>query len=515
MRIALLPLDDRPCNLAFPQKLAAMGGIQLAIPPAELLGRFRTPGDGRRLAEWIVAKASSVDILIASIDMLAYGGLVASRTASVHADEALRNLDALRKAKAMNPSLKTYAFNVIMRLSISATDKGILRYWALLHERCQIVEEPRDLLRFDDIPRALLMDFISARERNHAVNLKSIEMVGGDIIDYLILPQEDAAERGLHKAEQERLYAAIARNGVEDRVAVHNGTDEAAVVLLARALNEWAGVSPKVGRFYSRPGGERVVALYEDKTVGENIASHVRAIKGRLVSAESTDLILAVHTPKGRQRDLCMEAPDSADTALVGPESAACGSEAGAFATSGPQADDQLDAFAAKVSRLAGQGRLVGVLDIAYGNGGDAALIDALAERMDLCSLAGYAGWNTASNALGTVLSQLSIYSLFKDRPGAEEANVAFTVERLLDDYLYQAVVRRKINERLEGLGIDRWNLGEDFSRVEGWVVEEMDREIRAFVARLSERSSCLTGLQYRVRLPWPRTFEVSVDVRL
>lgn len=517
MRIALLPLDDRPCNFAFPQKLAAIGGIRLEIPPAELLGRFRTPGDGRGLAEWIVATASTVDVLIASVDMLAYGGLVASRTPNVGVDEALGNLSALRKAKAANPSLKTYAFNIIMRLSISATDEEMLRYWALLHERCQVVEEPRGLLKFDDVPRTLLMDFIAARERNHAVNLRSIEMVDEGIIDYLVLPQEDAAERGLHKTEQERLRAAIARSGTEDRVAIHNGTDEAALVLLARALNEWAGESPRVDRFFSRPGGEQVVALYEDRTVGENIAGHVRAIGGRLAPAqnagEGADLILAVHTPEGRQRDLCMEAPRGADGDRTRPGS--CGSEAGSSVLSGPQADGHLDVFVSKVSRLAGQGRLVGVLDIAYGNGGDADLIDALTQRMDLCSLSGYAGWNTASNALGTVLSQISIYNLFKDRPGAEKANLAFTVERLLDDYLYQAVVRRRINDRLEALGIDRWNLGEDLSRVEGWVAEEMDREIRAFATRLSERSSRLAGLQYHVNLPWPRTFEVSVDVCL
>ncbi|MDR2068579.1 MAG: DUF4127 family protein, partial [Spirochaetaceae bacterium] len=32
MKISLLPLDSRPCNTLFPQKLAAIAGLSLNMP---------------------------------------------------------------------------------------------------------------------------------------------------------------------------------------------------------------------------------------------------------------------------------------------------------------------------------------------------------------------------------------------------------------------------------------------------------------------------------------------------
>ena len=76
--IALLPLDNRPCNLQFPAQIAAIGGAQLLAPPVNRLGQFNQRADCDALRAWL-DDLPEVSALIVSIDMLAYGGLVASR----------------------------------------------------------------------------------------------------------------------------------------------------------------------------------------------------------------------------------------------------------------------------------------------------------------------------------------------------------------------------------------------------------------------------------------------------
>ena len=92
-RLLLLPLDDRPSSVRFPVQIGALAGAAVITPPIALLGRFTQPADvdgvHRWLRDWLLdprgrATASPsvppIDALIVSIDLLAYGGLVASRT---------------------------------------------------------------------------------------------------------------------------------------------------------------------------------------------------------------------------------------------------------------------------------------------------------------------------------------------------------------------------------------------------------------------------------------------------
>ncbi len=110
LRIALVPLDDRPVCLQYPTMMAPLAHAEVVAPPIELLGRFTTPGDTDAIARWLRAQDwRTFDALIVSTDMLAYGGLVASRVHAVDADTALRRLDVLdeiRKAHATLPDLR-------------------------------------------------------------------------------------------------------------------------------------------------------------------------------------------------------------------------------------------------------------------------------------------------------------------------------------------------------------------------------------------------------------------------
>ncbi len=86
-RIFLVPLDNRPAAGQFAQMIGAMASIQVVMPPYETLGRFVQPGDPEAILSWLEAQSfSDVPAAIINTDMIAYGGLIASRTNRNKAD---------------------------------------------------------------------------------------------------------------------------------------------------------------------------------------------------------------------------------------------------------------------------------------------------------------------------------------------------------------------------------------------------------------------------------------------
>jgi len=183
-RIILVPLDDRPVNLRMPRLLAEMVGYELVTPPRELLGHFKTAGDPEAIGAWVLGQVvEPVDCAVLSLDMLAYGGLVASRGANVRT--------------ALAPHLTIYAFNVIMRLSITARSDETARYWELVRrysELSGVVAEGGDaqaaaeLRQLEQqIPAAVLGEYLAVRGRNHQINQRAIEEVAAGNLDMLVL----------------------------------------------------------------------------------------------------------------------------------------------------------------------------------------------------------------------------------------------------------------------------------------------------------------------------------------
>lgn len=109
-RVLLVPLDDRPPSLQWPVRLGAIAGATVVTPPREMLGRFTTPGRPGAIIEWLRGQdLASFDAAIVSLDMLVYGGLVASRAiGSATADEVLARVEVLRELSRQAPRLKLY-----------------------------------------------------------------------------------------------------------------------------------------------------------------------------------------------------------------------------------------------------------------------------------------------------------------------------------------------------------------------------------------------------------------------
>ncbi|HUS81362.1 MAG TPA: DUF4127 family protein, partial [Armatimonadota bacterium] len=212
-RVLYVPLDDRPCNAKWPRMLASVVDFELIMPPDELLGRYNTPGNPAAIAEWLMRSRGRIDAAVVSLDMLAYGGLIASRSLNTPTEVAMDRLRVLDVLRGHLGDASILAFNVIMRLSITADSPQTAQYWQLMREWTELSYQVHALSRPDleerlrtlerSIPGEVIDRFEAARRRNHAVNMRAVQYVADDIVDFLALTQEDAAQYGPHLPEQQ------------------------------------------------------------------------------------------------------------------------------------------------------------------------------------------------------------------------------------------------------------------------------------------------------------------------
>lgn len=494
--LLLLPLDDRPITAAYPPLLAAVAGEQVLLPPLDLLGHFLTPGNGPALADWLAASAPACRAAVVSLDMLAYGGLIASRTPATAAGEALRRLEALRAMKVRNPALRIYGFNVIMRLTITGTDaetraawRDIFRY-SVLRDRAERLGDDaaaRELVEvIASIPPRLLQAYLEARARNHAVNRAAIDLLSDGVLDALTLVQEDTAEAGLHVTEQEALRERIRDRAAGREWRLYPGTDEAALTLLAHCLLREAGLELPAAVHLRDALAAEHPARFEDLPLRQTVARHLEAVGGR--EAE-TGLPVGVHTFEPPQPDFFelppLASPDWETVLRVFPSS-------------------PLQSWLAALG-----GHDMAIADVAYCNGGDPHLLDALLADGRYWALEGYAGWNTAGNTLGTVFAHAALRRVAQAR-GVTTAMAAAhdraLLIRLLDDGLYQPVVRAGLMRRAEESGYAPLNLTAAAPAVEAWV----DAALQALWRELRDRYPLPVTAPFRARLPWGRLFEVE-----
>ena len=126
MAIIFVPIDNRPCTMIFPMQLAEIGGYEIKIPPENLLGRFKNRGDSNEILNWLYENTKKEDILLLSLDMLVYGGLVASRNMNNSTSECEENAKKIEEFLKTKPASKVIVFSSIMRTLPTFTNEKIL-----------------------------------------------------------------------------------------------------------------------------------------------------------------------------------------------------------------------------------------------------------------------------------------------------------------------------------------------------------------------------------------------------
>lgn len=516
--VVLLPIDDRPAVGQFAQMIAAVADHQVTMPPREMLGRFTQPGDTAKLGEWLKTQDySKVDALVVSLDMLAYGGLVASRANNATLDAAVEKLEFFRWFKKKYPRVPVYVFSTIMRVAPTAmaqtraTHDKIAR-WAELMDRVpktgeQKLADELTLLK-RELDAAVIRNYLAARQRNLQVNLAALELYREGMIDTLVLLQDDAREYGLHRQDQAKLRERLQQLNLETKIPIYNGADEGSLALVSRAILDKYSSQVRVAVVYSSEKGKTVIAPYEDQPLRFTVESQLRAAGGVLVGEnESPDYKLFVNAPETNQ--------------------------------------SEFNQFVGKLLAELKAGRHVALADLLFPaphySGADERLIEVLKREKLFDLFAGYAAWNTAGNTLGTAIPQATLRVFYRKKLNdvleraarTQVAQLEFLLHRFVGDYLYHDVVRPVVNQRLRAAAKDgtvTYELTPElYAQVNRDVEEQLRPQIESFFndyfkdrtyplafQRGSERVLKVTGLKdVKIYLPWARTFEVVVELKL
>jgi hypothetical protein len=472
-----------------------VAGLELAMPARESLGWFTQAGDREAAAGFLLEVEAQR--FVVSLDMLCFGGLVASRRPDTGLADALARLESLRELRRRRPEAQVYGFSVITRLGKTVTSPSdleehlLLRAYSVLLDRMQRLGDDgaeAELARVRErLGREPLEAYLEVRRRNHAVNRAAVELAAEEVLDYLVLAQEDAAPEGIHIPEQLALRDQMEEFRLGSRATVISGADEMGMLLLARQAAAAAGGGVRMSVDYASAAGAEVVPDFETRPLRETVEGQVAIAGGDLATPLEADAILFVHTPVDRQGDIA-EAPPPGQS---------------------PRLALQADSVAERVEAASAAGRVVGLADAAYCNGADPEMVAALRRTKVLGALRGYAGWNTTANTTGTVIGQLTLGTAGGppgERGGARQRHLA---GRLADDYGYQSVVRPRAMERARLAGANPYALGEAWEDLEGFVSAELEpiaHELYSEVA--GEDESPWVGIS----LPWRRLFEVEVS---
>ena len=489
--IVFVPLDDRPVTLQLPVMLGEIAGDPVVAPPRPLLGSYLRFGSPDAIVAWLNGRTPRhAAAYIISSDMLAYGGLVASRVPGPSYADAYFRLRELQVLRASRPAAWIAAFGTVMRLAPTGVPAvgdaasffaaypvwpDIMQY-ANLHDPPLPVETSQARQLAERLGPTLDA-YLRTRARNYAVDRLLLEAAAARTIDRLVLGQDDAGPVGLHVREVRALQAYLEQLQLTNRASIEPGADELGMALVANALARRVHWVPRVAVRYSTPSG----GAYQDPLEFAPIASTIESIValcGGVRDDDRPDLVLYVRVPR-----------------------------------TGAALDD---AFLSSI-RTDASSHSAAVADIGFeesyasqGAFAHALLASGTASRLDA-----YAAWNTTANTVGTALAE-AIAAGAGRRAGTYDAlaHRTFTFMRFVDDVDYHVGVRPDLNRWLDAAGTT------DHTYLLPETAAAAAKRNRALLWNQAQETLAQLYPQLHIAamdlsLPWNRTFETRIDVRL
>lgn len=492
-KIVYLPLDERPCNYAFPGMIMEENSeVCLVRPDMSEMGDKKTPADHKKIADFLTRECVDADYLILATDTLIYGGIVPSRLHHESESELKSRAAFIKTLKIVNPRLKIYAFSLVMRCpSYSTNDEepdyyGEVGYEIFLngqnehkHKLGMISDEEYESNKAKlSVCEPYLNDFLTRRKINLGVLLDVLGMVGREI-DEMVILQDDSNPYGYTAMDQGRVREFLNENGID--IDIYPGADEGGMSLLARVICDMHSKSPKICAIYPTEECKNFIPLYEDRAVYKSIAAQIKSAGATLVDEKAdADILLYCNPPACEAHNI--DRPYLAEEDIR-----------------------DLPAFVAKMKADVLNGKVVAVADIAYCNGADVKMTELIESEIGFLNLAGYAGWNSSSNALGTVISQSVVRHFYGDTA----THKRFTAERMYEDIGYCAYVRKRVwDHEVEQMGYSY----EDTAVRRGAVSERIRFLLDEYM--LSHYPDVYS--RYKIAdcyMPWRRMFEVGLVI--
>ena len=493
LTFAFVPLDDRPATDQFPQLIAQIAGVRLQVPPAPLLGNFLTAGQPDAILAWLDRLPVDTQAFVVSNDMLAYGGLVASRIPATPQATAEARLAGMAQVRASHSLGAFSVFGTVMRLAPTgvpaigpaANFPFAGDVWPKIQKYANLPDPP---VTADDRATAqrlrselgpTLEAYLGTRARDLHVDLQLLQYDARGAVDRVVLGQDDAGPQGLHLRDLAALRDYATQAMPYGRWSIEPGADELGMVGVAAALVRQAGLVPRVRVIYSHGSGDVIQRGIEYVPIRDTITGVIVSSGGVQVAAdEPADVDLYVRVP----------------------------------GTSAAEERAFVDAIARDPYRAA-------VADLSFINSNDLAdqrrLMDDLIARGVAGVVEAFASWNTTANTVGTAIPEAFAVLAGKRLNSYDaKAQLTFTYMRYVDDVLFQKVVRPQLNAELRAQpGVSTDYLLPD---VAARATARDDALLRPLaLALLPEIAPGARVASLAITLPWNRTFETQLQVRL
>ena len=499
-KIIYIPIDNRPISLQQTIDVAEKLGYEVIFPPDEILGTRNSVGDPEKLWDWLNENAAGANAAVISTDAMLYGSLVGSRQHFLSSKEIMTRAKKFEEFHKKFPYLPIYAFGTIMRTprmgSKAAYDPdyyatygmAIFRYTEL-KDKAELVKltkkEQKELAELEkNIPKEHLDDWFQRRAKNFDVLKYFVDLAKDYTFSYVLFGCDDSAEYSQTHFEGRHL-AEYAKPLGKARCIVMSGADELGILMLSRAVNNDIGEIPLVAVKYNEGKGARTFPRYGNETISEAVDGAILASGGfRINLANRADFVVAVNTNYDG-KTLEANLPGNFTTPRKGTKP-----------------------FLNILKDLTEKNYSVGVIDVAYANGADNALMDQMRLNDLLFKIRAYGGWNTASNSSGFLIGS-GILTRWMDNRDVE----ALLLTRYFDDWVYQANVRRVVTDMLAKMPGDgsKGILDDKISRADALTSELAMK----FVA---ENITLPQGYLLKNILfthPWNRMYEAGVSFEL
>ena len=505
--IILMPLDSRPPCTQFVEQLAAIANIKIIIPPPELMDNYKMPANQQSLRQWLLINSKHADMAIISTDMLIHGGLVASRLSHGTSTDITQTLALLTAIHSQNPQLKIYAFNIIPRLLIADNEENIkfqkdmLKY-SVIKDQIILFENTPDIENLaymeQKLPAKLTNNYLEMYEQNNALNFSLARLVEQGVLTSLVIGQDDSQPLGLPNINKQKIQQYINHKPeLTNRIFITRGTDELALSILGRIVTDTTNYHPRVWVAYSHPEAPNIIMPFMPVSVSQSVKEKIVLAGGTPAdSPQTADFILYVHIGTKKMQG------------------------------------NQLVRASQEVNQLLQDGYKVALIDLAEDFYASETLLPVLlSQDTDITKLISYAGWNTTSNSLGTAITQaiafLKLQHTYKEPEEmiyGFKKNLAFTINRCLDDYYYQKLIQPQLNKSLKTMQVDPYNLKSYRQQADSFVQFQMQENSYQFFTQAllnkpllietnrGSQTYTITNLTTKNYFPWDRTFEIRLE---
>lgn len=498
-KVLLVPLDSRPPCGQLVADNGRTAGIEIILPPSETMDFYTLPGDTSKIRTWLYNEIMHCDEAIISIDQLLYGGLIASRNKPIKDEDIVALADYLKKLHKDNPNIKLHAFSILPRMNPPDfveryQDRKKLMEWSRLvhkYDDKPLSDTAEKIQRLEEeIPPEQIKAYTEIYNRNLRLNCLLASLTADGTLEDLTFGQDDGEVYSLPNLKLKEFMHYLHKNQIPtDKLAFLHGADEVALSILTNII--------------SRSNSFKVYVDYSSEKAVTEVMPYMA-----ICNQDTAHERLKFH------HNFIVSTPEEADYILF-------------ISATDEETMDRRRYNAEKLLSYQQKGKPVALVDLSKSFIAPEALLPILIkESFPVNSLIAYAGWNTASNSIGTAISQAEIY-LTALGQGVEQDKVIYSNltnlnNRICEDYYYLKDVIDLVNSNLKKKGYSNvYDL--DLEHNYKWAVDMMDASMKQRLIQYKTSSAftksfwlqnteyAVTDLEISSYFPWPRTFEINL----